>query len=74
MATRRYKLSVGEGEFSVVEEAGAAVNSDLVELTVELATTGVNTASGTRTIEKHEVLEILKKIEAHIVKGNWPPA
>lgn len=74
MATRRYKLSVGEGEFQVVEEAGAAVNSDTVELTVELATTGVNTASGTRTILKSEVLEILQKIKAHIVKGNWPPA
>lgn len=74
MATRRYKLSVGEGEFSVVEEAGAAVNSDLVELTVELATTGVNTATGTRTISKAEVLELLTKIEGHIVKGNWPPA
>lgn len=74
MATRRYKLSVGQGEFSVVEEVGAAVNSDLVELTVELASTGVNTASGTRTIEKHEVLDCLEKIKNHIVKGNWPPA
>lgn len=74
MATRRYKLSVGEGEFSVVEEAGAAVNSDTVELTVELATTAVNQGAGTRTILKSEVLEILQKFEAHIIKGNWPPA
>lgn len=75
MATRRYKLSVGEGEFSVTEEAGAAVNSDTVEVTVELATTAVNSAGGgTRGILKQEVLDCLAKIERHILKGNWPPA
>lgn len=74
MATRRYKISVGETEFAIVEEAGAAVNSDTVELTVELATTAVNTASGTRSIEKEEVLRALSMIENHILKGNWPPA
>lgn len=74
MATRRYKINPGEGEFSIVEEVGAAVNSDLVELTVELATTGVNDKGTTRTISKAEVLEALEKIENHIIKGNWPPA
>lgn len=74
MATRRYKISVGEGEFSVVEEAGAAVNSDTVELTVELANTAVNKEGGTRTINKQEVLDCLEKIKNHIIKGNWPPA
>lgn len=74
MATRRYKINPGETEFAVVEEAGAAVNSDLVELTVELATTGVNDKGVTRTISKAEVLEALSKITNHIVKGNWPPA
>lgn len=79
MATRRYKISVGEGEFAITEEAGAAVNSDTVELTVELATTAVNTttssgAATTRGISKQEVLDCLEKIENHIVKGNWPPA
>lgn len=74
MATRRYKISVGEGPFAVTEEVGAAVNSDTVELTVELATTAVNTVGGTRGILKQEVLELLGKIEQHIIKGNWPPA
>lgn len=74
MATRRYKISVGEGEFSVTEEVGAAVNSDAVELTVELATTTVNAASGTRGINKSEVLDCIEKIKNHITKGNWPPA
>lgn len=74
MATRRYKISVGEGEFSVTEEAGAAVNSDAVELTVELAATTVGLASGTRQINKSEVLDAVEKIKAHILKGIWPPA
>lgn len=79
MATRRYKLSVGEGEFSVVEEAGAAVNSGIVELTVELASTAVvgRDSSGgatTRSISKEEVLDLVEKIKNHIIKGNWPPA
>jgi hypothetical protein len=74
MATRRYKISVGEGEFSIVEEAGAAVDSDTVELTVELATTAVNEGGSTRGILKQEVLDAIEKIENHILKGNWPPA
>lgn len=74
MATRRYKINPGEGPNQVTEEAGAAVNSDAVELTVELATTTVNTASGTRAITKAEVINALEKIFDHIVKSNWPPA
>jgi len=74
MATRRYKLSPGEGEFSVTEEVGAAVNSDVVEVTVELATTAVNVGASTRGVLKQEVLEALDKIKNHILKGNWPPA
>ncbi len=74
MATRRYKISAGQGEFSIVEEVGAATNSNTVELTVDLATTAVNTASGTRTINKQELLDCLEKIENLIIKSNWPPA
>lgn len=74
MATRRYKINPGESEFQVTEEAGGAVNSDAVELTVELATTAVNFNGTTRAIEKQEVLEALEKVKNHIVKNNWPPA
>lgn len=74
MATRRYKLSIGEGEFQVTEEVGSAVNSDTVEVTVELATTAVNKVGGTRGALKDEVLECLDAIKNHIIKGNWPPA
>lgn len=64
MATRRYGLSRGETEFQVTEAVGAAVAADNIELTVDLA---VN-------LSKEDVLLALRKIEGHIVKGNWPPA
>jgi hypothetical protein len=74
MATRRYKINVGEKQHQVTEEVGAATNSDTVELTVDLATTAVNHRGGTRAIEKAEVLEAIDSIRNWIVKGNWPPA
>lgn len=74
MATRLYQISVGEGEFAVAEGAGSAVVSDTVELTVELASTAVNTGATTRTITKQEVLDALDKFKNHITKSNWPPA
>ena len=74
MATRRYGLKVGEGFTAVTEAAGAAVSSDTVELTVELATTAVADKGTTRTIAREEVLEIIEKLKAHILKGIWPPA
>lgn len=74
MATRRYKISVGEAIVAVVDEAGAAVNSDTVELTVELATTAVNITGGTRAINKMEVLEAIEKLQQYIIKNNWLPA
>lgn len=73
MATRRYKISAGEQSY-VVEEVGAAVNSDTVELTVELSTSAITEGSGTRGIKKSEVLEALKKLENYIVSHQWPPA
>lgn len=74
MATRRYKISVGELDNDVVEEVGAATNSDVVELTVDLAATAVNTETGQRVISRDEVLYALDSIKAHILNGNWPPA
>ena len=75
MATRRYKLSPGKTEFNIVEEVGAATNSDTVELTVDLASTIVTDPSGsTRTISKQEVVLILEMFINWIEKGNWPPA
>lgn len=74
MATRIFGVSPGEGEFSVTEGVGSAVAADKVEVTVELATTAVNAASGTRAMTKQEVLDCLEKIKNHIVKSNWPPA
>lgn len=73
MATRRFKISIGEKEEDVVEEAGAAVNSDTVELTVECATTAVNDGGTTRAPLKNEVLDAIDKLKNHIIKAAWPP-
>lgn len=69
MATRRFKISPGEGEFQVTEEAGAAVNSDIVEVTVEFASTAVNENGTTRAVKKQEVLDCLDMIKNHIIKA-----
>lgn len=75
MATRRYKISVGETLGDITEEAGAAVNSDHVELTVELASTAVNKdGAGTRQVSREEVLQAIEFFKNHIIQGNWPPA
>lgn len=64
MATRRYGLSRGENEFSVLEAVGAATATDNVEVTVDLAA----------NMHRSEVLLALDKIKNHILKGPWPPA
>ncbi len=71
MATRRFKFSPGDP--LVVEEAGAAVNSDLVELTVECASTGITAGAATRQISRVEVIESLQKILDHVAVCAWPP-
>lgn len=75
MATRRYGISVGQAEEEVTEGEGAAVDADLVEVTVELDADEI-TVDGvtTRAISKAEVLDSLDKIKNHIIKSNWPPA
>lgn len=69
MATRRYKISAGEVGNQVVEEVGAATNSDSVELTVDLAGAGITTAAG-----RERVIIALEHIKNHILAGKWPPA
>lgn len=74
MATRRYKINPGQDEFAITEEAGAAVNSHVIELTVEMADTAVSITGGTRKVDKSEVILALDKIKNHLIKSNWPPA
>lgn len=69
MATRRYGLSAGETEFQVTEAVGAAVATDSIELTVDLAGTALTGSGG-----KERVLLAIEMFKAHIIKGNWPPA
>lgn len=69
MATIRLKLSPGAGEFAIVQEVGAATNSDAVELTIDMASTRVNEGASTRIIKKSEILDILEKFQNHIIKA-----
>lgn len=69
MATRRYRLSVGDNMDQVVEEVGAAVAAESIELTVDLGDAKISSQEG-----KARVLLALGIIEAYITKGNWPPA
>lgn len=68
MATRRYKISPGMTEFQIIEEAGAAVNSNVIELTVELANT-ITDNGVTRKVKKSEVMLALEMLENHILKN-----
>lgn len=69
MATRRYSLNVGDVDKDVTEAVGAAVATKSIELTVDLAGTGLTTAEG-----KRRVLMALDQFKNWILKGNWPPA
>jgi hypothetical protein len=64
MATRRYGISRGETQEQITEAAGAAVSSDSVEVTVDLAS----------SLTREDVLLGLEKIQNKIATGNWPPA
>lgn len=68
MATRRYKISPGMTEFQIIEEVGAAVNSNVIELTVDISNT-VTDMGVTRKVKKSEVLLALEMLENHIVKN-----
>jgi len=72
MATRRFKAS--PGTTLVVEEVGAANNSHVVEVTIDMATNLVTEGGSTRAIKKQEVLAALDKIKEKIITGNWLPA
>lgn len=69
MATRRYRLSVGDNFDQVVEEVGAAVSAESIELTVDLGDAKISSQEG-----KMRVLNALDILQGYIVKGNWPPA
>lgn len=72
MATRRYKANPGTN--LVTEEVGAATNSHVVELTIDMSTSLVTEGGTTRAIKKEEVLAQLEKIKQKIISGNWLPA
>lgn len=64
MATRRYGLSQGETFDQVTEAVGAAIVTDSVEITIDLAS----------SLSREDVLLAIEKIENYITQNNWPPA
>lgn len=64
MATRRYGISRGDSFGQITEAVGAAVSSDSLEVTFDLA-------SG---LTREDVILGLQKIIYHIEQGNFPPA
>ena len=65
MATRRYGTSRGENFNQISEAVGAAVSSDSMEFTFDLAL----------NLSKEDVLLGLEKIEYYILNSQtWPPA
>ena len=65
MATRRYGTSRGENFSQINETVGAAVSSNNMEFTFDLAL----------NLSKEDVLLGLEKIEYYILNSRtWPPA
>lgn len=55
-------------EFEVVEEVGAANNSHVVELTIDLGNL-INERGATRKIKKNEAIQIIEMLENHLLKN-----
>ena len=75
MATRLYTLGPNGAIEDVIEGVGAATSSaNPINITVDIATTVVTDGSGTRVLDRSEVLNAIDAIKAHILKTQWPPA
>jgi hypothetical protein len=64
MATRRWGISKGENIGQVTEAVGAAVATDSMEFTIDLAA----------NLTKEQVVLGLECITQAIMKDQWPPA
>lgn len=72
-----YLLSVGPNtslETLVRGTTSQSASSSIVNVLVDLTTTGVTDNGTTRTIKKEEVLQCLEQCIESLVRGNWPPA
>lgn len=74
MATRLFTIGPDAKLVNVVEGVGAAASSQIINLTVDLASNTVNEGSSTRGVKKSEVLLALDTLKQYIIRGNWPPA
>lgn len=74
MATRIYAIDPGDNSKGVIEGVGAAASGKSINLTLDIATSIVNEGSGTRVMDRDEVIFALEQIKEHIIRTQWPPA
>ena len=72
MSTILFGANPGYALESVTEGTGSATTSHNVELTVDMATSIVNTGTTTRQIQRNEVIIILDLFIQYIERMNWP--
>lgn len=72
MSTILFGGNPGYSLESITEGTGSPTTTHNVELTVDMATTIVNTGATTRQIQRNEVIIILDLFMQYIEKMKWP--
>ncbi len=75
MATRLYALGPNGTLESVIEGVGVANSAGIINLAIDLTTSGPYLEGNTqRTISKAELIEGIEVLKQYIIRGNWTPA
>lgn len=75
MATRLYAVGANGTLENVIEGVGSANSAAVINLSIDLTTSGAYNADGTtRAITKAEVILGLDVLTQYIIRGNWTPA
>lgn len=75
MATRLYALAANGTLENVIEGVGVANSAGVINLAIDLTTSGAYNADGTtRAITKAEVILGLDVLMQYVIRGNWTPA
>ena len=75
MAVRLYAMAANGTLEGVIEGVGVANSAGVINLAIDLTTSGAYVADGTtRAITKAEVILALDVLQQYIIRGNWVPA
>lgn len=75
MATRRYGIKPEQAAYQVLEEVGAAIINNPIEVTVDFAALAAYSPTMTGVQAKMMVLQALEKFAEYIENTHtWPPA